>query len=80
MKIKKFSKEGCIQCGKTPCIKDTFLCSECFKQDRLFFEPRFELVNEKKLLDPDNLKKFNKSPYYLKRHVIAESIKAGKMI
>lgn len=76
----KTDKENCVECGKNPCIKDTFLCPDCFKKDELFFLPRFELVNEKKLLNPDNLKKFNNSPYYLKRHLIAESIKAGKII
>lgn len=74
------SKEVCIQCGKNSCVKDTFLCSKCFEDESMFYNPRFELINDKKLLNPINLEKFNNAPYYIKRFFIQELITLGKMI
>ncbi len=59
---------------------ENFLCSTCYEKDQMFFETRFEVINEKELLKPKKLKAFNKSPYYKKRHFITELIRNGVMI
>ena len=74
------SKEKCVECGEKRSKSKTLLCSTCYEKDRMFFETRFEVINEKELLEPKKLKAFNKSPYYEKRHFIAELIRNGVMI
>ncbi len=64
------SKEICLECGEKP----------SGRKKKIFFEPRFDLINEKNLLNSEKLKQFNKFPYYKKRHFIAELIKKGIMI
>ena len=79
----KFEKkeEQCLDCQEVKkIVKDTFVCKNCYNKEIGFFKARFDLINEKKILNPENLNKFNNSPYYNKRYFVQELIKSGKII
>lgn len=76
---KNTNEEKCLECSIKHVNKHTFLCNKCY-HDELFFLPRFDLINQKKLLSEDRLKRFNDAPYYLKRFLVQECIKKGVMV